>query len=678
MNDLTRTSGEATVDRESPSLLDWALATALSLALIDGIVDLEARAVTSPNPLRSEVQLGTTVLIALAVFVVFALIAGGARALLRFARGSTGPAATVASGIACLPALLAAWRAVDPAPKQVAAGFVAAAALAIGVAWAASQLLRHVPGFPRFLRVLALAPVGVAALGFGASLSGREPLAGRIAIALGAALIVLAFVRSVRRPALVLAPCAIALLSLAAFNLDPRERAPGDSGAPTGRPTRHVLLVVVDTLRADSLSCYSPNAKATPVIDALASESLLFEQSRSAAPWTYPSMGSILSGLLPAAHCTTEVGVRFAPPVPTIAMRMAEAGYRTAAFVRNPVLWRTSDLDRGFQEYHFYREPRAPTSLADSALRVCVPDVYAPRVGADAQCRDAAQWIAENADRDFFVWLHLFDPHMTYEPPGSHQPKGEPAPRVGRKFADAARTRGGFFNPDAAERKWIAELYDGEVRFLDSELARVFDALRAADLWDDTLVVFTADHGEEFWEHGAFEHGHAMYDETVKVPWIVKLPGSAPKGRVAEDVCNASIVPTILELCGVPYEGNRLSALPVLKRGVNGAAELVNLGQPHAIQANEYFEGKSALVFDGHKYIRWEVSGREELYDLRADPGETIDLAAREPELVAKARKLLDEHRTRSAVLREDWGILQTTEGELDPDVERDRSEEHV
>jgi arylsulfatase A-like enzyme len=465
----------------------------------------------------------------------------------------------------------------------------------------------------------------------------------------------------------------IATCAFGATELRGDARAPAGAGrSGTIRDPRHVILIVVDTLRADYLSCYSENAPPTPTLDALAGESLRFTQTRSSAPFTFASMCSILTGLAPTVHLGLHPTTALPSAVPTLAERMRDAGYLTGAIVRNPSLSPACRIDRGFEEYHFQREPRPPTALGEVVLRWLMPETYLPQVGAEVQTRRASEWIERYKDRDFFLWLQFFDPHMAYGPPREFLPDGYRPPRIGSRFGEAERVRGGFFVPDQEEREYIKSLYAAEVRYLDSQIGGIFETLKRLDLYENSLIVFTSDHGEEFWEHGGFEHGHAMYDETISVPFMIKLPGeTSARGPIDEAVSNQSITPTVLELAGLPYDADDLSAPALVKK--SGAGFVVDVRpRPLVTSAMLYFEDRTAVVFDGYKYVRYHITKAEELFDLRTDAGELVNLAAQDSPELRQGRQLFHEHLAQADELRKRYDIRGSEEAALD---ERTRSD---
>ena len=230
-------------------------------------------------------------------------------------------------------------------------------------------------------------------------------------------------------------------------------------------------------------------------------------------------------------------------------------------------------------------------------------------------------------------------------------------------FDDFERIRGGYLVPDADGRRWARELYDAEVRFLDERLGELFAKLRALGLYEDTLLVFTSDHGEEFWEHEGFEHGHTAFEEVLRVPLIVKLPGQATAGTVGDPVTLESVAPTLLRSCGLRFDPAAYSAPPLFDE-----ARAPAVGEEALLATgNLYYEDRVSLLFDGWKYVRFLVSGKEELYHLAEDPGETVPLQLVETERLERARELCTEVVERQTALRTTLGV-EDAEGGLSED----------
>lgn len=390
-----------------------------------------------------------------------------------------------------------------------------------------------------------------------------------------------------------------------------------------------VVLVLVDTLRRDSLSCYG-GARPTPAIDALAAEGVRFEQAISSSGWTLPAVASILTGVAPPVHRARGKNTRLtpiSPDVPTGAELLDAAGVRTLAFTNAAFVNRLLGLTRGFEfeshEHAYNHEIRRADATIDAAL---------------------AQ-LAKDDGRPTFCLIHLFDPHLDYDPPGEFaQRYVEPgaAPRRALQWQDCSRVLPGqseTVTPEHAAR--VRAAYDAEIAFVDAEIGRFVAELgRRGDLARTTIVV-TADHGEEFWEHGAFEHGHSLYDELVRVPLIVRTPGSSARGQVLDaQVRTLDILPTVFEVFGLPeapgFEGRSLFSLV---RGGDSEPRTV------VLDGTLYGRDKAALRTESHKLILERAPGaprRIELYDWRADPLERHDLAATEPELAEGLRLELE------------------------------------
>jgi arylsulfatase A-like enzyme len=422
-----------------------------------------------------------------------------------------------------------------------------------------------------------------------------------------------------------------------------------------GHRVERVILVVVDTLRADALSCYSPTRNPTPNVDRLAAESLLFTGARSPSPWTLPSVASLMTGASPLVHRTVEAGSILPASMPTLAERMSAAGYRTAAFGRATFLLPRSRLDRGFDEYRWY--PRLfPEPPLGSAL---VHRLRPPEEGhADRLTEMASEWIEEHADEDFFLWLHYFDVHLPYTPPFEHRPQMEKPEGAGWTFNDLTEVRFGRRSPSLEQRRWIRELYEAEARYFDEQFAALLETLERLGLYEDTLIVLTSDHGEEFWEHEGFEHGHTLYDEVIAVPLLVKLPGRSEGRRVDGPVSTEDVAATILTACGLPHETGELLGSSLITP--DGAPAPATEERVYVGTGTLYYQDRIAVIEGGLKYVRFLETGDEELYDLARDPGETTSLVATEAEKLAAARRHCDEILEAAGRQRERFG---TSEG---------------
>jgi choline-sulfatase len=354
-------------------------------------------------------------------------------------------------------------------------------------------------------------------------------------------------------------------------------------------PSLNVLLVTIDTLRADRIG-----AGIAPTLDRLAQAGVRFTSARTAVPLTLPSHTTIHTGLLPPQHGIRENGAgALAPNHQTIAALLKAAGYRTAAFVGAFVLDRRFGLAHGFDVYddRIPRDPRASEQLEAERPASAVVD-------------SALAWFNQQSAIDdrqspFFVWIHVYDPHAPYNPPAEFR----------------ARTR---------------TLYDGEIAYADSQLARVFDALRTARVLDRTLVVIAGDHGEGLGEHGERTHGMLLYDSTVRVPLVVVAPGRAA-ATVDVAVSLSEVAPTILRAAGVtaPAEMKGRDLLTVRSKAVTTYDLYAETDYPRVAG----WSPLQALTDGRWKTIR--AGGTAEVYDLPNDPREEHDAAAAQPAVAA-------------------------------------------
>src|SRR5438093_5998304 len=392
----------------------------------------------------------------------------------------------------------------------------------------------------------------------------------------------------------------LALLLLAGCWREP----PGDVAA--GRP--NVLLVTIDTLRADHLGCYGHAGAATATLAAVAAGGGSFATAIADVPLTGPSHASSLTGRTPLGHGFRDNGGYVIPAeAKTAADDFRQAGYRTAAFVSGFPLDRRFGFDRGFDAYDDHlpkgNDPRRTP--------------YVERF-ADGTTDAALRWLAGPATgtRPFFLWVHYYDPHAPYEPPGP----------LGERFRSSP--------------------YDGEIAFVDSQLARLLGALNDKRQLARTLVLVTADHGESLGEHGEGTHGLFVYDATLRVPWIMAGPGLDP-GRVASTVARGiDVLPTLLDYAG-------LAPAPGIEgRSLRPAAEGREMSDAPAYAESLY----GVREFGWAPLHAWRTARfklidapRPELYDLDADAGERTNRVAELPDRAAELRRPLQAALSASA-----------------------------
>jgi choline-sulfatase len=402
-----------------------------------------------------------------------------------------------------------------------------------------------------------------------------------------------------------------------------------------------VILITIDTLRADHVGCYGAQMVKTPTLDALAHDGVVFDRAISQVPLTWPSHAVILTGTYPFQNGVQDfTGQPLAQQFRTVTQSFQHAGYATGAVVSAFVLDRSWGLARGFDFYDdaFSAQTfeKKETGLVDRRATESVAHAIA--------------WLKKTPRRPFFLWLHLYDPHSPYDPP-------EP-------FQSEYRTH----------------LYDGEIAYADHELGNLMTWLKQNHLYDSSLIVALSDHGESLGEHGEDEHGFFVYNSTVHIPLIVKPPAGSgiPAGRRPEPVETAAVAPTLLQLAGV-----KDSADPILKQ-FQSRTLLNQTGSPSAdaktdvkadvktkdpAYSETFYPFSSfgwsplhALESDRFHFIE---APQPELYDLEADPGETHNLAAEQPATVAVLRE-----KTQALLAHDPFTHHNASTGNLGPDAQ--------
>ncbi|HVQ23730.1 MAG TPA: sulfatase [Planctomycetota bacterium] len=408
-----------------------------------------------------------------------------------------------------------------------------------------------------------------------------------------------------------------------------------------------LVLVVVDTLRADRLGCYG-GAVATPRIDALAARGVRFATARAASSWTWPATSSILTGLYPGAHGVRDYQrcllVEGLDTLPELCMRR---GYTTGGFVANALIAADNNFDQGFETF------------------VCAPNVTARALNARV-----AAWLADTEGCARFLYVHYMDPHLPYLPPPAFIPPADELPAFSAEDEERLRARlagdGAGDEDTDLGRRWVElsrRMYDAEVAYLDTALGELLDALDAQGALQDAIVVLTADHGEEFLEHGLIGHGNHLYDESVRVPLVVTAFGrrALDPRAVALPVESKDILPTLAALAGLPAPSYELPGVSLLEARPRPVYSETLTGLE---RGSETYVGRESMTADRWKLIETEAEGRVELYDLAADPGEQRDVGGSEPERRAAMLAELQRWRKATALRARDNLVLDHDEAE--------------
>lgn len=387
----------------------------------------------------------------------------------------------------------------------------------------------------------------------------------------------------------------------------------------------NLLIVTMDTTRVDHLRCYGNIRIETPTLNQLAREGVLFENAYSHIPLTLPAHTSIMTGTVPMFHGVIDNGAYLVPDrIETLAEVTKAAGYNTAAFVSAAVLRKVFNLDQGFEHWD---EEGIEEQVEDSPL-------VADRKG-DKVTDAALNWLGENYQEPFFLWVHYYDPHAAYDPPEPY-------------------------------KTLYLDHYDGEIAFMDSQIKRLFEDLKEKGIYDKTVIVAIADHGEGLGEHEESTHATFIYNTTQHIPFILRVPHYRHQGRrVKTVVSQIDVMPTVLDYLGIKW--------PAEVAGESQKELLENESEPE-VQRFAFLESKwpllhynwsplSALVSKKYKYIQ---APKPELYDLEDDPHEVNNI-------YEQNQKIAAQYRTRLKDLEGGWNQskLESTEAEITPEMEK-------
>lgn len=419
----------------------------------------------------------------------------------------------------------------------------------------------------------------------------------------------------------------VLLLSLA---LGACQRASERSG-PQG-----VVLIVLDTLRADRVGCYGYERPTTPNIDALAARGTRFDQAIASSPWTLPSFASLLAGQY--SERVFDDGL-----TASVVEDLRQAGIETAAFTEGGYVSRHFRFDRGFDEW---TEEEGSTQLTES-FEERDPN---PTGGAAHTFGQAAEWLRERIDGRFFLLVHSYEPHTPYT--NGHFAQGLDAGRVGPEFGmeQLAALRERRLELTSSEAEYVRALYDGDIRFADHHVGVLLEALDELELAGKVAVIVTSDHGEDLdsrFVSNHFDHGHSLRDDLMRIPLIVHDPTRGKTPAVVDaQVRIIDIMPTVAEMFGVPLSARDGLSLLTLTRGEESQERLAVLGQA------KVGPRRVGLRSNGHKYIRSIPSSGprvpmdpqpedRQLYELASDSEERNNLAGARPEMLELFERIL-------------------------------------
>ena len=428
--------------------------------------------------------------------------------------------------------------------------------------------------------------------------------------------------------------------------------------SPTRTGLPNILMIVLDTTRVDRLSAYGYGRPTTPALERVAAEGVTFRDAYAAAPWTLPSHASIFTGELPTVHNANWEHPFLDDRLQTLAEHLAGQGLVTAAFAHQAWLSDETGLMRGFEHFHdlYWRSTTALTAAWRMAaiqikVRRGVEDKGAAIINATFM-----DWIRRHGDESFFAFINYMEPHASYEPPSPYRERflddhDTPWGRTSN-VAPNVFNAGKIEYPDEVQAIF-SDLYDGAVAYQDSRMGEMLDFLRDRELLDDTLLIITADHGENLGDHGLYDHQFCVYNTLLHVPLVVRLPGVVPKGAVSETPVENRLLWSMIDMIfAAPGETETIpvqrfeTALRVADE--TGGPILSELYQrpldselwKSSTRRKDFQRRLRSVQLNRIKYI-WASDGRDELYDLVTDPAELVNLAALRHDDLRVLRELL-------------------------------------
>ncbi len=418
----------------------------------------------------------------------------------------------------------------------------------------------------------------------------------------------------------------------------------------------NVLLIILDAVRPDHLSCYGYGRKTSPNIDDLAKDGVLFEHAISPSGWTPPAHASLFTGLFPSQHGLQHGSLHLNQRFPTVAEILRSSGYKTIGISNNPWVSHATGLDRGFEIFHevYYRKGSLFETFRFAIQKLLAIIGNTDDDGAHRTNHLALTYLSQQGreGRPFFIFINYLESHLPYNVPRPYATLfGKPA--RGGINQDWRQYVSGRVVMGADDFENLKSLYDGAIAYLDAKIEELLSCLRQREMLDETVVIITSDHGDNFGDHGLMGHELGLYDSLLRIPLIIRYPPLFPAGRrVTQQVQLLDIFTTILEILdheGVETQGRsllpeRLKANPrrfAVAEQSRPSLEVFTKRFPE-FDPSPYDRELRAIRAEDHKYI-WASDGRDELYDIRADPGEKENLISMQPEKAQELRQMLEE-----------------------------------
>jgi len=413
-----------------------------------------------------------------------------------------------------------------------------------------------------------------------------------------------------------------------------------------GTKKRNVILISIDTLRPDHLRCYGYKKETSPSIDSLAQDSALFLKTYASSPWTLPSHVSLLTSLSGVNHQVYYEYEKMDPTLLTLADILRQNDFFCSAFTGGGLVSSDYGFSKGFDTY---QEGEGGVHNKNSAEQVFWV---------------VSEWLDQNKDKNFFLFIHTYQPHGPYSCPSPFDTMflgKDPIWRELDLLGYLGGKKGIFKQLSENERQNVIGLYDGEIRYTDEMLIKpLIEKLKKMNLYDQTMIIFTSDHGEEFYDHGAWDHGHNLYDETLKVPLTIKFPESKFRGKKIESITRLiDVLPTVLEELDVNFSGLEIegqSLIPLLKgKKVGDRTFLADIASNIL---NSHIPQKITMNLKGDKLILNRQFSQEDLdfflsppphtssvefYDLDKDPFEKKNRAAEKSKLISQLTQQINE-----------------------------------